>query len=94
MQAVGYRYYAHLPLHFQAWVPVPKNDADCWVWTGKHHRGSGRALCMHKGMRHKQAADWSWELHYGPVRVGWKVLPKCRNKSCVNPNHLMAVPRR
>ena len=90
----GSRFYKLLPLDFQAWVPVPHNDKDCWNWTGQHHASTGRALCMHKGRKGRQAIDWAYELHYGKPPVGHKVLPRCRNKSCVNPNHLMAVPRR
>jgi hypothetical protein len=88
------RFYKQLPLHFRAWVPVPHDDKECWRWTGKHHRKTGAALAMDGPYRGLPAVYWSWALHFGKLKAGYRVMPRCRNKSCVNPNHLMAVPRR
>ena len=90
----GYQYYRYLPLEFRAWVPVPVNDRDCWLWTGHHlHRRSGKPLCTHSGWRGVLVATWSYVLHFGPVPLGKKVFVTCLEPRCVNPNHMKLIPR-
>lgn len=75
------------------WARVDKDaHPTCWLWTG-HLNASGYAQ-MASGscpMAHR----FSYELHIGPIPEGWEVdhvhERGCRNRHCVNPDHLEAV---
>lgn len=86
-----------LSLECRFWKKVNKQgplilDTNCWVWTaataGAGHGlvgygaiGSGRKPC-----RQLCAHRVSWEIHYGVIPIGKKVLHKCDNTLCVNPS--------
>ncbi len=64
----------------------------CWMWTGKPHpdgyvqiRFNGRRLYAHR---------LSYELHIGPIPDGLVLDHLCRNRACVNPDHLEPVTQR
>lgn len=58
----------------------------CWEWSGgRFERGYG-AFEGSSGSR--RAHRVSWELHRGPIPDGLKVLHRCDNPPCVNPDHL------
>jgi len=60
---------------------------DCWTWTGRTDRdGYGRY-----GHRGQMAHRIVWELLVGPIPTGLHVDHRCRNKLCVNPDHLEPV---
>jgi hypothetical protein len=73
------------------WNKVQKTDG-CWLWTGTMG-GSGYGQ-IRVGSRTDQsrktlvASRVSWEIHYGKIPIGMKVLHKCDNPPCVNPEHL------
>lgn len=61
----------------------------CWLWTaskikgyGQCHRGAGKLSYSHR---------WLYELIHGPVPKGLECDHKCRNPSCVNPDHIELV---
>jgi hypothetical protein len=58
----------------------------CWNWNGSEESNTyGR--CRYKGnfcLSHRV----SYLLYVGPITKGLKVLHKCNNKKCVNPEHL------
>src|SRR6478735_10416780 len=71
------------------WKKVEKTNG-CWVWVaGKYSNGYG-SFCGHGQSR--LAHRISWYLTYGewPVR---ELNHKCRNRACVNPDHLEDVSR-
>lgn len=74
------------------WSKVNKNGpsirgmSNCWVFESNHGGGNYGMLGRKEGdiLAHRL----SWELHNGPIPLGLKVLHKCDNTRCVNPDHL------
>ena len=66
-------------------------DDGCWQWTAsKNEHGYGH---FWNGSRVAPAHRWSLEFHVGPVPEGLELDHFCRNRSCVNPEHLEPVTR-
>jgi len=65
-------------------------DSDCWEWTrGKNSSGYGRISIAYKNrLTHRV----SYTLMVGPIPDGLTLDHLCRNKICVNPDHLEPVP--
>jgi hypothetical protein len=69
------------------WGRVEKLD-DCWLWTGSKSRGYGQVNIDHTVYRVHRV---SYELAYGDLPDGCtNVNHLCRNKHCLNPEHLYA----
>lgn len=67
------------------------HDSECWFWTGTRV-GRGRAYGQIRvGGVALYAHRLSHELFLGPIPQGMHVDHLCRNKICVNPDHLEAV---
>lgn len=62
--------------------------ADCWQWTGTPDNGYGRFSAQGKSML---AHRVSWEILVGPVPAKLQLDHLCRNRACVNPDHLEPV---
>ena len=71
------------------WRHVIKQDG-CWEWGGPFSRG--RAI-MTVGRKNRQAARFSWEVHYGEIPEKMCVCHKCDNPRCVNPDCLFLGTR-
>lgn len=81
------------PLAERFWSKVQKTDS-CWIW-------SGRPSSVGYGVLTRRSADgsrlriyahrYSYELHKGPIPAGLVIDHLCRNRCCVNPDHLEAV---
>ena len=73
------------------WDKVTKTDF-CWLWTGQMHpKGYGRTGI---GQGHGQKAlahRVAYELVKGPIPDSLCIDHLCRNRACVNPDHLEAV---
>lgn len=72
------------------WEKVAKTDT-CWIWTGARKQLPwcyGILGQNKKGLTPELAHRVSWELHFGPIPEGMKVLHHCDNPPCVRPDHL------
>jgi hypothetical protein len=71
------------------WSKVDKTDS-CWLWNAsKCQNGYGRF--RFKGMA-RLAHRIAYELINGKIPDGMEIDHLCNNSSCVNPDHLEAVP--
>lgn len=70
------------------WGRVNKTGS-CWEWLGwKDNEGYGR-FSLHS--RSRRAHRISWELLRGPIPEKLTLDHVCRNRACVNPDHLEPV---
>jgi hypothetical protein len=74
------------------WNRVAKSSG-CWEWIGSKSRaGYGRMTHKIDGShREVYGHRLSYELHKGPIPEGLVIDHICRNRACVNPDHLEAV---
>lgn len=64
----------------------------CWKWVGaRNPKGYGTFMYPTKG-EFVCAHQFSYWYHKGSVPDGLTIDHLCRNTSCVNPDHLEAVP--
>lgn len=84
------------PIEERFWRLVEKGPG-CWMWKGSLNNGYG-SLSAGSRTDHSRgkipAHVISYELHIGRVPEGAEIDHACRNRACVNPEHLEAVPRR
>jgi hypothetical protein len=78
------------------WRYVGKGKpSECWIWQGATHdmgygliRGEPPARLMLRAHR------VAWEMMRGPIPAGLECDHICRNRLCVNPDHLELVTHR
>jgi hypothetical protein len=69
-------------------------ESACWIWQ----KGiSGVGYGMYRPNRNSfpmGAHVWTWQMVNGKVPKGLELDHLCRNRCCVRPDHLEAVPHR
>ena len=72
------------------WTPEP--NTGCWLWTGSANK-AGYGHTKHNGTTWV-AHRLGWTLYRGPIPEGMFIDHMCRQKGCVNPDHLRLVTPR
>jgi hypothetical protein len=74
------------------WAKVDATG-DCWVWTGQQYsHGYGQVKRWIDGRTKTWYAHrFAFEALVGPIPKGLELDHLCRNRACVNPDHLEVV---
>lgn len=81
------------PLEKFEWHYIPEPMSGCWIWLGTIRKDNYGVFCYwqdgaeHRGLAHRLG----WELMRGRVQDGFELDHLCRNRWCVNPDHLEPV---
>lgn len=67
---------------------IDKKPNGCWEWIGYTDRGYGKFIINKKGIRPHR---FSYIIHKGKIPKDYTIDHLCRNRKCVNPEHLEAV---
>ena len=65
---------------------VRVTDSGCWEWTRFLERSGYARIWVNR--KSVGAHRWSYEYHVGPIPDGLVIDHLCRNRACVNPEHL------
>lgn len=84
---------SNIELYFWSLVKIPATPDSCWNWTGPlDGSGYGRAVARQLSPTNtKMAHRWVYEQRVGTIPDGMVIDHLCRNRSCVNPEHLEPV---
>ena len=77
---------------FRGKIFTGATDRNCWLWIGTKD-GSGYGLLYINGHLVK-AHRFAYELLVGSIPEGLTIDHLCRNRACVNPDHLEPVTMR
>lgn len=70
------------------WKRIQKTDS-CWIWTAaRNKKGYGRMFVNNTSIH---AHRYAYQLLVGQIPDGLVIDHLCRNRICVNPDHLEAV---
>lgn len=63
----------------------------CWEWTGAIDKGTGYGRCNRETYGEQWAHRATYVAMVGPIPDGLVIDHLCRNRRCVNPEHLEPV---
>lgn len=75
------------PMEERFWAKVRKSEG-CWEWTGTLHPKTRYGAILMPNGKKEPAHRMSYRLAHGEIPKGQKVLHRCDNPPCVNPDHL------
>lgn len=76
------------PQLIQKFLSKVQQVGNCWMWSGsKTSAGYGQIWTGRMNYSHR----FSYELFVGIIPKGMTLDHLCRNRACVNPDHLEAV---
>lgn len=67
-------------------------DSGCWQWTGWLESNGYARFTI--GQKRTGAHRWAYERFVGSIPPGMAIDHLCRNRACVNPDHLEPVTTR
>lgn len=73
---------------------VALTDAGCIEWIASTNGGGYGTFYPGNSGASVVAHRWSYEYHVGPIPDGLYLDHLCRNRACVNPDHLEPVTQR
>lgn len=78
------------PVEERFWEKVNVNTpSGCWEWLGKLNEDGYGSFYENKIVH--RAHRWSYESIVGPIPDGLEIDHLCRNRACVNPEHMEPV---
>lgn len=63
----------------------------CWIWQRARSKTTGYGYTAGRNRRTEEAHRVYYERYKGPIPAGMQIDHLCRNRPCVNPDHLEAV---
>ena|SRR5215831_11213550 len=78
-----------VPRDLWKWIYLPDKENSCWEWAGKP-KSNGYGSITIKRKPHI-AHRVIYEFSIGKIQDGMELDHLCRNRICVNPNHLEPV---
>lgn len=79
-------------LRYRLLQKIKSSVNGCWEWTGA--KCSGGYGCLTFEMKMIRAHRASYEEFRGEIPKGMVIDHLCRNRGCINPNHLEVVDNR
>lgn len=73
---------------------IPEPNSGCWLWTENWNRGGYGTVYVSAARRQIMAHRHSYEISVGPIPEGLEIDHLCRQRCCVNPQHLEPVTQR
>lgn len=70
---------------------IAYTDSGCVEWIASLNNKGYGSFGVEGCARVQLAHRWSYEYHVGPILEGLSIDHLCRNRSCVNPDHLEPV---
>jgi hypothetical protein len=71
---------------------IPEPNSGCWLWIGAlNSKGYGQFSGARRDGTRGQAHRFAYERYKGPVPYLKQLDHLCRNRCCVNPDHLEVV---